>query len=273
MYNDEMRVGEFLTEPHVAVVKALLLQFQPTFLDILPLYIVLLVVFPAVLFALRRLLLVVLAASLALYIVVQVADLSVPAYPSGREWYFNPLAWQFLFVVGAALGLEKDRVARLSRWNPAPLVLAVIIVATALIVRLSWTLHGLYDPIPGIFMASLWPVNKTDLSPVRLAPFFAAVWLVAALIPAGARGLRSWLATPLVLCGRHSLEIFCLGILLSVLGHFILSEYDAGLLVQLAVNSVGITTMCLTAKMIDWYRQMGRTPSPRATSDPAVREE
>ena len=46
MYNDEMRVGDFLEEPHVAIVKALLLQFQPTFLDILPLYIVLLVAFP-----------------------------------------------------------------------------------------------------------------------------------------------------------------------------------------------------------------------------------
>ena len=46
MYNDEMRVGDFLEEPHVAIVKALLLEFQPTFLDILPLYILLLVFFP-----------------------------------------------------------------------------------------------------------------------------------------------------------------------------------------------------------------------------------
>ena len=34
MYIDEMRVGDFLEEPHVAIVQALLLQFQPTFLDI-----------------------------------------------------------------------------------------------------------------------------------------------------------------------------------------------------------------------------------------------
>ena len=53
MYNDEMRVGDFLEEPHVAIVKALLLQFQPTFLDILPLYILLLVTFPAILIGLR----------------------------------------------------------------------------------------------------------------------------------------------------------------------------------------------------------------------------
>jgi len=54
MYNEEMGVGDFLQEPHVAIIKALLLQFQPTFLDILPLYIVLLGIFPLVLIALAR---------------------------------------------------------------------------------------------------------------------------------------------------------------------------------------------------------------------------
>src|SRR5271156_4953329 len=54
MYNEEMGVGDFLEHPHIAVVQALLLQFQPTFLDILPLYIVLLLIFPPVLLCLRR---------------------------------------------------------------------------------------------------------------------------------------------------------------------------------------------------------------------------
>jgi len=71
------------------------------------------------------------------------------------------------------------------------------------------------------------------------------------LIPVGARGLDSRLARPFVLCGRHSLEIFCLGILLSVLGHFILSEYDPTLPLQFAVKAIGISAMFLTAKLID----------------------
>jgi hypothetical protein len=29
---------------------------------------------------------------------------------------------------------------------------------------------------------------------------------------------------------------------------------------QLAVNAVGIAVMCLTAKMIDWYKAMDRMP-------------
>ena len=107
MYNDEMRVADFLEEPHVAIVKALLLEFQPTFLDILPLYILLLVIFPVILLGLWVQPLLVLVPSFLLYAIVQATDVSVPAYPEGHVWYFNPLAWQFLFTAGAALGLGR----------------------------------------------------------------------------------------------------------------------------------------------------------------------
>jgi hypothetical protein len=88
----------------------------------------------------------------------------------------------------------------------------------------------------------------------------ALVLLVATHVPPGARFLSSVAARPLVVCGQQSLEIFCLGILLSALGHFILSEYNSGIPMQLAVNAVGIAVMCLTAKMIDWYKAMDRMP-------------
>jgi hypothetical protein len=273
MYNEETRVGEFLTEPHVAVVKALLLQFQPTFLDILPLYIVLLAVFPVILVALRMQPLMVLIPSFLLYAFVQATGLSVPAYPPGHEWYFNPLAWQFLFVAGAAFGLGGARAGRFARWRRPLLTGAALVVAAALVVRLSWTIHGIWDPFPGVFLKELWPVNKTNLSPIRLVPFFCAAALVASLVPAAARFLRSRPAKPLVLCGRNSLEIFCLGILLSALGHFLLSEYNSGVLAQLTVDMIGIAAMCLTAGLIDWYKEMGRARLPQPAASAAAGEE
>jgi hypothetical protein len=90
MYNEEMRVGDFLDEPHVAIVKALLLEFQPTFLDILPLYILLLVTFPVILFGLRLQPLMVLIPSFLLYLLVQITNLSVPSYPEGHAWNVPP---------------------------------------------------------------------------------------------------------------------------------------------------------------------------------------
>jgi hypothetical protein len=262
MYNDEMRVGDFLNEPHVAIVKALLLEFQPTFLDILPLYILLLLIFPVVLLGLRSRPLIVLVPSFLLYLLVQATDLSVPAYPEGHVWYFNPLAWQFLFIVGAALGLPWRPEQRWSRWARPALPLAVTVVAAGLI-KLSWTIHGIWDPFPGLLLKELWPVNKNNLSLIRVIPFFAAVAVVVIVVPANAAILRSSAAKPLVLCGQQSLEIFCLGILLSALGHFVLSEYDSAITIQLLVNLAGILVMCLTARMLDWYKTTGRTQVPR----------
>ncbi|HEX3863778.1 MAG TPA: OpgC domain-containing protein [Stellaceae bacterium] len=260
MYNEEMRVADFLGEPHIAVIKALLLKFQPTFLDILPLYILMLVIFPAVLIGMQRHWLVVLLPSALVYLTVQIFGIAVPAYPEGHVWFFNPLAWQFLFVAGAVLGNRFGQGGSFDGLLRVAYPAAVVIFVVGLIVRISWTIHGAWDAFPGFFLRELWPVNKNNLSPLRIIPFFAAVVLVAVHVPASARFLYSAAARPLVRCGQQSLEIFCLGILLSALGHFFLSEYDSAVWVQLAVNAVGILTMFLTARMIDWYRMMDRTP-------------
>ena len=258
MYNDEMRVGDFLEEPHLAIVKALLLEFQPTFLDILPLYIILLVIFPIVLLGLQLQPMLVLVPSFLLYVLVQILGISMPAYPEGHVWYFNPLAWQFLFIAGAALGLGRLRETRWARFERAVLPAAAIVLGVGFLVKLSWTIHGVWDPFPGLFLRELWPVSKNNLSLTRLIPFFAMLAIVAAIVSPDVAFLRSPLTKPLVLCGQQSLEIFCLGILLSALGHFVISEYSASFVTQFFVNLFGIMGMCLTAKMIDWYKTIGR---------------
>lgn len=260
MYNEEMGVGDFLEHPHVAVVQAMLLQFQPTFLDILPLYIVMLLIFPLVLVALRWSKLAVLVPSALVYVAVQAFGITMPAYPPGNIWSFNPLAWQFLFILGATLGdaeahsRGRTRLIEVAAWP------ALAIAAAALVIHLSWTFHGFWDGVPDLFARQLWPTNKSNLSPVRLVSFFALVMLAARWISPQARFMRTPLARPLVLCGRHSLEIFCLSILLSALGHFLMSEINTGLTMQLGVNVAGIAIMCLTAGMLDWYRAVQRMP-------------
>jgi hypothetical protein len=272
MYNEEMRVGDFLDEPHVAVVQALLLQFQPTFLDILPLYILMLVIFPVVLIGMRRHPLLVLLPSAAMYIAVQIFGIAVPAYPEGHVWYFNPLAWQFLFVSAALLGHARMRGQTALPFTRALLPVAAVIFAAAFLIKLSWTIHGIWDAFPGLFLKQLWPINKNNLSPLRLVPFYALVVLVALRVPRDARFLASAAARPFVLSGQQSLEIFCLGIILSALAHFVLTEYGAGVAMQLAVNMAGIAIMFLTAWMIAWYKAVDRMPvlgSTPASSRPS----
>jgi hypothetical protein len=130
-----------------------------------------------------------------------------PSTTRSKVWFFNPLAWQFLFVVGAALGLRYRR-----EWRPAQrLVLpaALIIVVAGFVIKFTWIIHGIWDPFPAVFLKELWPISKGNLSPIRLISFLAMVVIVTTFVPSGAAFLRSPVARPIVLCGQQSLEIFC----------------------------------------------------------------
>jgi hypothetical protein len=256
LYADEFRAADFLNEPDVAVIMALTLRFQPAFMDILPLYIVLLAGLPAVLLGLRRWPLAVLGLSLGLWLAVRFDNtLNLPAYPGvDQRWFFNPLGWQALFYVSAWFGWRNTQggVSWLSnRWLFRAAAVAGI---GGLILRVDWSLHWFYPWIPAFFSEALWPfMSKTDLSPLRFLNALALALLVARLVPPRARFLASGVAAPFVMCGRHSLHIFCLGILLSVVGHLIINEHFGGVILQIAVTAGGILIMIATAGLMDWF--------------------
>jgi hypothetical protein len=272
LYAEEFRAANFLNEPGVAVVKALTLQFQPAFMDILPLYIVLLAILPFVLAGFRSWPAVVIFASFALWIAVQFDKrIVIPAYPGpDRVWFFNPFAWQALFVLGAWLGSRgtRDRISWLSRrwlfWLAAGFSLA------SFVIRFNWTLHDLYDPIPVLVNPDfLWPLlSKGDLGLLRLVNVLALALVVAGLIRPQAHFLAGRAARPFVICGRHSLHIFCLGILLSVLGQLVLNEFFGGIFMQLAISATGIAIMIGIAALMEWFAAAQRPSSERAVGAP-----
>src|SRR6266566_6530010 len=105
LYAEEMNILDFLKQPDVTILQALLLKFKPVNMDILPLYIILLLLFPPILWLLQFRSSLALGASVLLYVLTWHFNWNMPSYPSGH-WYFNPFAWQLLFVFGAwcALG-------------------------------------------------------------------------------------------------------------------------------------------------------------------------
>src|SRR5437763_3903398 len=105
LYAEEMNILDFLKQPEVTIVQALLLKFKPANMDILPLYIVLLLLFPPILRLLQFRASLALGASVLLYVLTWHFNWNLPSYPEGH-WFFNPFAWQLLFVFGAwcALG-------------------------------------------------------------------------------------------------------------------------------------------------------------------------
>src|SRR6266849_1557970 len=137
LFNEEWGVFEFLKQPDVTLIQALLLKFKPVNMDVLPLYIVLLLGFPPILWLMEKQPTLALTASAALYALTWHFGWNLPAYPSGY-WWFNPFAWQLLFVLGAwcALG-GAERIGRFTR-SPIILGLAAVYLVFAFAVAMTW---------------------------------------------------------------------------------------------------------------------------------------
>jgi hypothetical protein len=60
----------------------------------------------------------------------------------------------------------------------------------------------------------------------------------------------------MILCGQHSLEIFCVGVFLAFAGHFILAEVGGGAALHALISLSGILIMCAVAWLISWYKHV-----------------
>ncbi len=255
IYAEEFRAMDFLKEPGTAIMMALTLQFQPDFMDILPLYIVLLTLLPFFLMGLRKFQWVVLTLSFSLWLAVQFnSNIALPTYPDPEtKWFFNPFAWQFLFLFGAALGRYKAVGGDAKLSNKWLFWSACVVSLTGFMVQFFWTLE-LYDPNASIFAEyAVLALNKTQLSPPRLLNVLATILVVSTLLTPDAKILRYRASWPLMVCGRHSLYIFCCGILLSAIGHWIIAELYGEFWLQTLVLISGISIMIMVAAFIDWY--------------------
>src|SRR5207302_8549639 len=83
-----------------------------------------------------------------------------------------------------------------------------------------------------------------------------------------ARFLASQAARPFVICERNSLHIFCLGILLSVLGQLVLNEFFGGIPMQFAVSATGVAIMIGVAALMEWFAAAQGASGGRAVEAP-----
>lgn len=264
LFADELQVGDYLNDPGEAFLRVLSLQFQPSLLNILPLYIALLLVLPLLILALRRHVLLGLIPSFLLYLATLLLGWNMPGFPAGRLWYFDPFAWQFLFTIGVCLGFTRTR---MQDWLPHSIWFARIALAFAVVAALisaSWSLHDAIDRIPEyIVLPEMW-FDKTMLPPARLLSVLALAALVGTYVPRDARWLTCRAGWLVVLCGQNSLQVFCLSILLAVLANFVLNLTGYGITVQVLMNLAGLLIMFGAGLLLAWFKAGGRVPlAPR----------
>jgi hypothetical protein len=252
-YLEEMGVVEFFKQPGEALVQALLLRFRPLNMDVLPLYIVLMSFLPLILWLAKMSADIALALSVALYAASWQFDLHLTAYPNGF-WSFNPFAWQLLFVFGAWCSLGGARRMSPILSSPVTLWLSIVYVFAAFCITLTWYFPQLEHVLPRRVEQWIYPIDKTDLDILRFAHFLALAAITARLVPKGWPGLNSPWLRPMILCGQHSLEIFCLGVFLAFAGYFLLAEISGGVGLHFLVALIGILIMSAVAWLTSWHK-------------------
>ena len=256
LFADELAIGDYLSGQGEAFIRVLLLQFQPNLLNILPLYIILLLGLPYLLLLMRRNVLLGLVPSAVLWMLATQLNWNMPGFPDGRLWYFNPFAWQFLFAIAVALGFLRENVP----WPRGLTTASLVFAAVACLISVDWALNAAFPSFPNWFsLPSAW-FDKTSLPPLRIISILALAVLVAHRVPRDARWFSSRAGWPVVICGQHSLEVFCLTIVLAVLANFVLSLSGYSLLSQLSVNVAGLMIMVLFALLLTWFRSGGQWP-------------
>jgi len=260
MFTEEMAVLDLVRDPQVTILQAMLLRFRPVNMDVLPLYIVLLAALPFFLWALPRHAMALLGASLALWAVAWFGKINLAAWPAQYEWYFNPLAWQLLFVMGAVCAARGDLVARLFAQRRWLLPLAIAYIVFSLLIVLTWNFPALERHLPNIIEKLLYPVNKVYLDLLRVLHFVACAYVVLCFLPAETGLLRRAWAQPFIVAGKHSLYVFCLGIFLSFTAHFVLVQVNGSLPMQILVSAGGVAIMLALAYALEFYRRLESRP-------------
>jgi hypothetical protein len=256
-YLDETNTGPLLRDPGAALIHVAAMQYAPVNTDILPTFVLLHLAFPGLLWLLTRSAAVALAASFLIYLMVQLFGWHVPAWPSG-ELYFNPLAWQVLFVFGAWYADRGAARLRPIVQSRAALTLAMLYLAFSLVVTLSWQIKALEGFIPEAVSGLIYPIYKSHLAPVRLVHFLALAVVVSRLTPPDWHGLmRPWM-TATIRCGENSLAIYCLSVLLSFAGFVILTEVSGAFAMQVVVSASGIALMVAAAILLTWESKLDR---------------
>lgn len=242
-------------DPLRAHIGLVLLTQQLGYFDILPLYVVLMAVSPVVVVIYRYARKLLLPLAVTIYICALIWRFSLPTWPTEGSWFFNPLAWQLVFVLGFELA-GKDGIGRFSREHIVALrCLAIpILIAGAVVMQFSLFPDPTRVPEPKLFFI----MQKSFLTPIRLFHFLASVAVMSLAFPyihAAIPPFTSFLS----MLGRNSLNVFCVGSLLSLLSQIIRFVHHGGIALDTAVLVIGICGLGLTAWLSDRARGPGKT--------------
>lgn len=234
--------------PWAALPAAAGMLYQPDFMGILPIFVVGMLLLGPFLVVAGRIGSWALLPSFLLYIATYAGWIATPGL-GGTTVEFDPLAWQFLYLLGAWMGRRSLHQVPLpqARWMLAG---AGVVLALGLAARLVE--HGFIEG-PAIAGSALQ--HKEVLAPARLIHALSLAYLVTVLVPRQAAWMETAVGRALAAIGRHSLRVFCTGLFLAW-GVSRVGEVQPALGLPLVL--LGITALWFLALYSEGWRPLHR---------------
>ncbi|MEL6101168.1 MAG: OpgC domain-containing protein [Pseudomonadota bacterium] len=271
--------SEKWTNPDI-LLSFMTLRYVPNYFDILPMYMVVLIMMPLIMALSRVSLWAVLAFVLVTWLFAQktlmatlgLPHFGLPAEPwTERSWFFNPFGWQLVFFTGFAFMLG---------WLPKPPVNAVLIGIALVIVLANVPLSNIGVRELGLDWARErrsdnrpW-FDKSSFGILRYAHFLALAYL--AWVAAGDKGARLvahgthtlariWqgMLTIILKVGQQSLAVFVVSMFIARIMGFAMDVLGRDTGTVLLVNLAGACVLVITAYVAGWFKS---TPWKKKTA-------
>lgn len=243
----QINIEPFMRDPVSGLVGFASLTYQPGYFNILPLYIVLLCLLPAYMLLYRAGWQWLLGTALAIYAAASLNHWTLPSFPAPNTWFFNPLSWQLLFVIGFIWGAQVRSGVQVPSNRYVYWSAVIYVVAAFIWVR--WGLWGMFPKTTAL--GELWGFSKTYLSPFRLLHILALAYIIA-YSPLGQWMKSITPRNPLVQMGQHALPVFCVGSLLSMSFLIARDHLGGSLWLDAASVAAGVLIMMALAEFLAW---------------------
>ncbi|ARC89429.1 OpgC domain-containing protein [Rhodovulum sp. MB263] len=246
-----------------------LLTHQFGYVNILPAYSVLLLFAPLAIFIGMRAPRLMVSVAIAIWFVAGMWRLDLPNYPNPGGWFFNPLSWQIIFVLGLLTGIHMRRGERFVARRRWLFWLAVAFLGGvflwAQIPALGQQMNALMRQAGQAGLPfHLVGFDKTYVSLPRMLHVLALFYVLSCL-PAVVRLAGSRVAAPLRLMGRHGLLVFSFGTAVSLLFQVLMAGYPDLALLPWLLPPLGVAAMLVAAMLAQAARrEPRRVPLPVA---------